>query len=157
MILRDAESVGSALQLAARVHAFAYAFADLEADLLWLALQVIRATAVQMASLVQIIGIAGVAGRAHARPILADGTRTALDVAALVHALAIDAGVVEGTGHGLAARAGGWIGARHHLHLLALDERIAEETVLAVAVVAAHGVDADRIATACVPVALIDI
>lgn len=156
-MLRDAQRVGSALQFAAGVHALAHAFADLEADLLRPALEIVRAAAIQVAALVQIVGIAGVTGRAHARSVLTDGSGPALDVAAPVYALAIHAGVVEGAWRGVATHASRGIGAWHHLHLLTPDERITEETVLAVTVVAPEGVDAHCVATARVSVALVDI
>lgn len=157
VVLRDAQRVRSALQLAAGVHALANALADLEADLLRLALEIVGATAVQVAALVQVIGVAAVTGRAHARTVLADGSRAALDVAAPIYALVIHASVVERTGHSLAADAARGLGARDNLHLLAADERIAEEAVLAVAVVASQGVDAYRVAAARVPIALVDV
>lgn len=156
-MLRDAQRVRAALQFAAGVHALANAFADLEADLLRLALEIVGATAMQVAAFVQVVRVAAVARRADARAVLADGPGPALDVAALVHASVIHAGVVERTGHGLAADAAGRLRARDHLHLLTADEGVAEEAVFAVAVIAADRVDAHRVAAARVPVALVDV
>lgn len=157
MILRDAQRVRSALQLAARIYALADAFADLEADLLRLALKIVRAVTVQVATFVQVVGIAAVTRRTYAHSILTDGSGTAFYVAALIYALVIDAGVVEGAWYSVAANAGRGISAWSHLHLLTSNERIAEEAVLATAVVASKGINAHRIAAACVPVALINI
>lgn len=157
VILRDAERVRPALQFAAGVHALAHSLADLEADLLRLALEVVRAVAVQVAPLVQIVGIAVVTRRAQARAVLADGSRSAFHVAALVHAFAVDARVIEGARHDIAADAGRRIGAWPHLHLLAPNEGITEETVLAATIVAPDGIDAHRVAAARIPVALVDV
>lgn len=157
VVLSDAQRVGPALQFAARVNALANTLADLEANLLGRALEIVRAVTVQVAAFVQIVGIAAVTRRAHARSVLTDGSGTALDVAALIYALVIDAGVIEGTRHVVAADAGRGIGARTHLHLLTPDEGIAEEAVLAATVVASDGVDTDRVAAARVSVALVDV
>lgn len=110
-----------------------------------------------MTALVEVVGIAAVTRRTNACTVLAHGSGTAFYVAALIHAFVIYAGVIEGTGHGIAADAGRRIGARSHLHLLTADEGIAEEAVLATAIVASNGVDAHRVAAAGVPVAFIDV
>jgi len=112
---------------------------------------------VQVAALMQVIGIAAVTWRTHARTVLADGSGPTLYVAALVHALVIDARVIEGARYGIAAYAGRWIGARSYLHLLTANEGIAEEAVLATAVVASDGIDAHCVAAARVPIALVDV
>lgn len=157
VILRDAQCIGSALQFAAGVHALANTFADLEADLLGLALEVVRAVTVQVTALVQIVGIAAVTRRTRARSVLTNGSRAAFYVAALVYALVIDAGVIEGARYGVAADASRWIGARARLHLPASDEGIAEEAVLATTIVASDGIDAHRIAATCISVAFVDV
>jgi len=157
VVLRDAERVGSALQLAAGIHALANSLAYLEADLLRLALEIVRAVTVQVATLVQVIGIAAVTRRTYARTVLADGSGSTFYVAALVHAFITDARVIERARYGIATYAGRRIGARSYLHLLTANEGIAEEAVLATTVVASDSVDAHRIAAARVPVALVDV
>lgn len=157
VVLSDAQRVRAALQFAARVHALSNALANLEANLLGRAFQIVRAVTVQVAALVQIVGIAAVTRRADTRTVLTDGSGAAFYIAALVYALVIGADVVEGTGHGVAANAGRRIGARSNLHLLTSDEGIAEEAVLAAAVVAPDGVDAYRVAATCQSVAFIDV
>lgn len=157
MALGDAECIWTALKFAAGVDALSNPFAHLEADLLGLAVQVVGAVAVEVAAFAEVVGIAAVAWRADASSVLADGSRTTLDVAASVHAFASHAGVVEGTGDRVAAGAAGWVGAGAHLHLLATDERVAEEAFLAATVVAADCVDADCITAASVPIALVDV
>jgi len=111
----------------------------------------------QVTALVQVIGIAAVTWRTHACTVLADGSRSTLYVAALVHAFVILARVIEGARYGIAAYAGQWISARSYLHLLAANEGIAEEAVLATAIVASDGVDAHRVAAARVSIALVDV
>lgn len=157
VILRDAQCVRSALQLAACIHALANAFTDLEANLLGLTLKVIRAVTMQVTAFVQIVGIAAVTWRTHACSVLTDGSGTAFYVAALVYALMINTGVIEGTWCGVTANASRRIGARAYLHLPASDERIAEEAVLATTIIASDGIDAHRVAATCISVALIDV
>lgn len=157
VILRDAQCVGSALQFAARVYALADALADLETNLLRLAFEIVRAMAVQVATFVQVIGIAAVTGRTYAHSVLTDGSRAAFYIAALIYALVIDAGVIEGAWYGIAANASRRIGAWSHLYLLTSDKWIAEEAVFATTVVAPKGIDAHCIAAACVSIALIDV
>lgn len=157
VVLGDAERIRAALQFAARVDALANPFADLEADLLGLAVQVVGAVAVKVAAFAEIVRIAAVPWRTDAGSVLTHRSRSTLHVAAAVYAFASDAGVIEGTGHCVTAGAGGWVRAGAHLYLLAADERIAEESVLATAVVAANCVDADGVAAASVSIALVDI
>lgn len=105
----------------------------------------------------EIVGIAAVAWRADACTVLTDRSGSAFYVAATVYALALHAGVVERTRDCLAAGAGGRVGARTYLDLLTANEGIAEESFLAATIVATDGVDADRVATTCVSIALVDV
>lgn len=157
VILGDAQRVWTALQLAARVHAFSNSFSDLEADLLGLAIEVVGAVAVKATPFGKIVGVARVTGRADAGPLLADRSGSAFHVAATIYALAARATVVERTGDRVAATAGRGIGAGADLDLLATDERIAEEVLLAATVVTTDRVDAHRVVPASVRIALVDI
>lgn len=112
---------------------------------------------VQVATFVQVVGITAVTRRTYAHTILTDGSRTTFYVAALIYALMIDAGVIKGAWYGVTANASRRISAWSHLYLLTSDKRIAEESVLATTIVAAEGIDAHRIAAACVSVALINV
>lgn len=111
VVLRDAQCVRSALQFAARVYAFADAFADLEANLLRLTLKVVRAVTVQMATFVQVVGIAAVTRRTYAHSILTNGSGTAFYVTALIYAFVIDTGIIERARYSAAANAGRGISA----------------------------------------------
>lgn len=157
VVLGDAQRVGAALQLAARVHALSHPFPHLEADLLGLAVEVVGAVAVKTATLGEVVRVARVAGRAHAGPLLAHRSGATFHVAATIYALAGHAAVVERAGDRVGAGAGRGVGAGAHLHLLATDERIAEEVFFAATVVATDRVDAHRVAPASVPIALVDV
>jgi hypothetical protein len=69
----------------------------------------------------------------------------------------IHAGIIERTWHSLIANAARGFSARDNLYLLAADEGIPKETVLAVAVVASNSVDANRVAAARVSITLVDV
>lgn len=69
----------------------------------------------------------------------------------------INAGVIEGAWYSVTAHASRRIGARTYLHLSASDERIAEEVIFATTIIASDGIDAHRVAAACISVALIDV
>lgn len=155
MILRDAESVRTALELAAGVDAFSHALADLEADLLRLAVEIVRAVIPWMTSLREVVRVSLVAWRTEANAVLADGSRTAGDAAALVETLAVHAAVVRRAGGVLTALATVRIRAYSSLENLTADERIAEQAVLAATIVAADRVYANGIYATGVAVALV--
>jgi hypothetical protein len=157
VVLGDAEGVRTALELAAAVEALARALAHLEADLLGLAVKVVGAVAALLAAPARVARVAAIARRANAGPVLADGTGPALDVAALVHAFAGYASVIQGTGELLATGTGAGFFAGAHLHALAARKGIAVVTVFAAAVVAADGVNAHCVAAACVSITLVNV
>lgn len=157
MILRDAQCVRSALQLAAGIHALANAFTDLEAYLLRLAFKVVRAMTMQVTAFMQIIGIAAVTWRTHTCSVLTDRSGAALYVTALIYALMINTGIIKGTWCSVTADASRRIGAWTYLHLSTSDEGIAEEAILATTIVASDGIDAHRIAATCISVAFINV
>ena len=90
---------------------------------------------------------------------MANGARSALDLGALVDAVARDARVLQRTGElGPArARVGLRADARAHLDALATDERVAEMAVFAAAVVAADRVNTYCIVATSISIALVNI
>lgn len=111
----------------------------------------------QVTAFVQIVGITAVTWRTHACSILTDGSGPAFYVAALVYALMINTGIIEGAWCSVTADASRRIGARTYLHLPTSNEGIAEEAILATTIVASDGIDAHCVASTCISVAFIDV
>ena len=157
MILRDAQGVRAALQLAAAVDTLAGTFAQLKTDLLGFAVKIVRAVTVLLAATLRVSWVATVARRTDTRSILADRARATLDAATFINARASDASIVDRAGELGTARARGWVFTRDMLHLLTADERIAKVTVFAAAVIAADRVNTHCIVAACVSVTLVNV
>lgn len=157
VILRHTERIRTTLQFAATIDALSSAFANLEANLLGFAIEIVRAMVALLTSSSEIVGITVVTGWADANAFLADGSRTTFDLAALVDAFAADAREIQRTRKIVGARACRGISAGTDLHLLTAEERIAEEAFSAAAVVATDGVDTNGVVAAGVSVAFVDI
>lgn len=155
VILCYAKRVRSALEFAARVYAFSHSFADLEANLLGLAVQVVGTMASQVTSFCLVVRVAPVARWTETSSILTHRPRATNDIVAFVQTFSIYARVIDRARNLLATLAVLGMFARTRLQRLALGERIPEETVDATAVVASDDVYANGVQSAGVSVTFV--
>jgi hypothetical protein len=154
MVVRNTEGVGAALQFGAAVHTLPPSLAQLEANLVEGAVQIVSALAGWLAALLR---VSRGALRAQAFASVADCVCSASDALAKVFASAFVA-LESGRARSVrAARASGSIGALSSVRRQTQLEWVSSKAVLASAVKVSDGVDANGIAAASISQALVNV
>lgn len=142
VVVGDAQGVGSTLYLTAGIHALPDATAVLEADLLVVAIRVVRALALYSTSIDHVLGISRVPRRTDALARVTCRPWATLNTIAEVLAAATVTRVSYGTVHLGTASTPRWVIAVVQLCLGAHREGVSVVARLATAIVATRGIDA---------------